>query len=686
MAANSSFRITELEPSAIKENLKNFLRNQSEFTDYDFEGSGMNILLDLLAYNTHYMAFYQNMIGAESFLDSAQLRNSIISHSKHLGYTPNSMKPAKVYATIQVTPSTNENQVATTLTLPRWTKFLSQSLDGTNYQFLTINSNNAVKVNNTFTFSNVVMKQGEVVTRAYLVDNGNPDRSYYIPSANVDTDEIYVSVQKSATNTYTESYMKFDDLTTLRGNSRVFFVEESSTGNNNYRIFFGDNVLGKKPENGEIVTVTYLVSEGKYANEANSFIIVESIGGYDDNVRVIPMQAAGGGADRETIEQVRFRAPRYYSTQNRAVTSKDYETLITQDYPNIDSVSVWGGEEEVPPVYGKVYISLKPKVNYYITNFEKDQIITNIIKTRSILSVIPEIVEPDYTWLLLSAKVYYDKGITNMDDTQVSTLVRQTILDYRDGNLQKFESKFRISKLQRTIENVHESFNAATIEMKLQKRLYPDLNKLKNYTINFNKELEKDKLYTFPSFQHLDSNGVERDCYIEEVPQSYTGIDKIDIVSRGNDYEDVTVTITGDGTGATATAKIVNKKISSIDIVERGSNYSKAVVTITSNTGYGASASADLQFNNGVLRMYYYKPNGEKVFINPKIGTINYLKGIIVLDNLKVKSVTQSSLYNDDLITFNIEPKDKDISPIRNAILDLDENDDSSIKITPIAE
>lgn len=684
--ANSAFRIVELGPDGIKTNLKNYLRQQTEFTDYNFEGSGLNILLDILAYNTHYLAFYMNMLGAESFLESAQLRNSVVSHAKHVGYTPESMKPSRAIVTVKVTPSGSEDTALSVLTLPRWTRFLSRAVDGTNYNYIAVNSNTAVKVGNTFTFSNIVIKQGEVISRSYLASSGNPDRSYYIPTANVDIDEIYVSVQKSATNTHTTTYTRHQDLNLLRSNSTVYFIDESTVANNNYRIYFGDNVLGQKPDDGEIITITYLVTDGDYSNGANSFILQEDINGFDDNVTVTTVSSAYGGAAREDIETIRYRAPKYYTTQNRAVTARDYETLISQDYPSIDSISVWGGENEIPPVYGKVFISLKPKDNYYITNAEKQAIIDDIIATRSVMTVIPEIIEPDYTWLLVNAKVFYDKAKTNLDMSQMNTLVRNAILAYRDANLKKFDSKYRVSRLQRTIENSSSAINSATIENILQKRLTPTLRTAKNYTINFKKELRKDTLYTFPSFQTYDSAGILRSVYIEEVPRSYTGLDRVIINSAGNDYEDVTVTITGDGSGATATATILNKKISEINVVNRGSNYTQATVSITSNTGFGASATADLQYNNGVLRIFYFKSNGEKVVINENAGSINYRSGLITLDNLDVYSVTNTPVYNSNIITFNVEPDEPDISPIRNTIVDIDENDSKAIQINLVAE
>lgn len=684
--SNSSFRITELDPIQIKENLKTYMRAQEEFTDFDFEGSGMNILLDLLAYNTHYMGFYANMLGAESHLDSAQLRSSVISHAKHIGYTPRSISPATVLAEIVVTPSDTEDTDASVLTLPRWTRFQGQAVDGVNYNFVTVNANNAIKVANNFTFSNVVLKQGEVVTRTYPVNADNPDREFYLPTANVDTDSLYVTVQQSTSNGYTEVYTPHEDITLLRSNSQVYFVEESTTGNGAYKIIFGDGVLGKKPEDGNIVTITYIDTEGPSGNGANSFILVSSINGYDDNVIVTPASPASGGAQRETIEQVRFRAPKAYTAQNRAVIANDYKTLLLRDYPQIRSVAVWGGEEETPPVYGKVYIALKPVTNYEITTIEKDAIIKKLTTDHSIMTVIPEIVDPDYTYLLVRAKVFYDQARTNLDTATLRQAVRNAIIAHNATYLQDFGSRFRVSRLQKDIENIDQSITSATVDLFVQKRLTPSYNQAKNYESNFKFSLDKEGLYTTPSFKVLDSVGTEREVFLEEVPRAYTGVDGINIVNGGNDYEDATVTITGDGTGATATAKIINRKIDSISIVNKGSNYTKATVTISSNTGYGATATTELQYNNGVLRSYYFKSNGEKVIVDDEAGTIDYLTGEVVLTDLTIRDLIQTTNYNDDILTINVPPKELDIDQLRNGLFEIDANDSNSIQIELVAE
>ena len=690
MSANSALRITELDANAIKENLKTFLKGQDAFTDFNFEGSGINILLDLLSYNTHYLSFYMNMLGAEAFLDTAQLRSSLISHAKHLGYVPNSLTPATAFVTVKVTPTVSEDQLNQSLSLPRWTKFVGESLEGVNHNYVTVNSNNAVKVNSSFTFSNVVLKQGDIQTRTFAVDSGNPKREYYIPSANVDINEIYVTVQESTTNTNFEIYNRFEDLTELRGNSAVYFIEEAMSGNGYYKLFFGDGYLGKKPTNGNIVTVTYLDTAGDIGNGANSFILFDDISGYSGNVRIFTSSPSTGGAKRETLEEIRYRAPLHYTIQNRAVIGDDYAALLLKDYPNLESISVWGGEEETPPVYGKVFIALKPVSNYYITELEKQRIINDFVKNRNVMTIIPEIINPDYTYLKLDIRAYYDKNKTNLDESELRTIIRNAILQYRDDRLQQFDSKFRVSNLQRYIENSNEAINSTTVNLFVQKRILPTLEATKNYEIDFKQRLKKgvgqNKLFTFPEFKVYDSRNVLRNCQIEEVPLSYTGVSRIRILDGGQNYEDAKVTISGDGTGATATARIANKKIKDITLVRKGSNYLQASIAITSNTGYSASAVADVQADEGTLRLFYFAPNGTKVIVNSNIGTINYKTGLISINNLNVYSIIENNNYNFDVITFNINPDENDISPIKNAILDLDENDGSSIKITMISE
>lgn len=689
-AANTTLRVTELDFNGIKNNLKTFLRAQSEFQDYDFEGSGMSVLLDILAYNTHYMGYYLNVTANEMFLDTAQLRQSVLSHAKLIGYVPNSVRSSRANVTITVTPSSVEDQESNVLTLDKYTKFAADPLDGASYNFLTLYSNTAYKSNGTFVFNNVNLIQGEPITIQYLVnDASNPKRRYTIPTANVDTTTIAVSVQESSSNTYTTQYKLATDITELTGNSNVFFVEENEELS--YTFYFGDGIIGKKPVNGNIVVCTYLDSVGEDADNINIFTLVGNINGYQDNVRIASANSSYAGGFKETIEQTRFRAPYHYTTQNRAVTVLDYETLITKDYPNVDSVSVWGGEDNDPIVYGKIYISLKTKGDYALSNIEKDNIKNELIRNRNVLTVIPEIVDPDYAYLTIRGSVNYNPGLTSLTSNQISERVRAAIQDYTNIELNKFNSTFRKSKFQYYIETADNSITGSDITVYVQKRLNLVTNETKNYALKYNMPLKKGdyntKLESFPQITVSDLEGVSRNVFIEEVPESFTGIDSISIINPGKNYVDTpTVTITGDGVGATAQANIINGKIDRITVTSRGSNYSRATVSITGGGGSEASASPKLEAKFGNLRTYYYKTNGEKIVVNGAAGKIDYDAGLVNLNSLTPTDVLANSLYEQDVLSILVPAENEIIRPLRNRILSLDFNDPSAIQIDIVAE
>ncbi|NDB58937.1 hypothetical protein EB001_10850, partial [bacterium] len=468
--SNTALRITELDFDSIKNNLKNFLRSQNQFQDFDFEGSGMSILLDVLAYNTHYMGYYLNVIGNEMFLDTAQLRSSVLSHAKNLNYVPQSQKGALVNANIKVTPTYIEDQTTNVITLEKYTKFLGQDLDGINYQFVTWNANTATKIDSAFTFSNTQLRQGEVTTLQFVMDPTNTTRRFKIPTANLDTDTLTITVQESSTNTSTIEYKIAEDITELKSNTAAYFLEEAE--DLTYTIYFGDDVIGKKPKNGNIIICNYLDTVGSIANNISKFYLSDTIAGlYKNNVSITAANSSYGGTDKETINQVKHRAPYFYTTQNRAVTIRDYETILTKDYNNIDSVTVWGGEDNLPIVYGKVFMSLKTKGNYKLTNYEKDQIKTSLIKRRNVMTVSPEIVDPDYTYILIKGQVNYNSTLTSLSSNEILTYVKASISDYIDAELNKFTASFRKSKLQTYIENSEKSITGSDLTIYVQKRV-----------------------------------------------------------------------------------------------------------------------------------------------------------------------------------------------------------------------
>lgn len=688
MTAQAPFRVAELDFDQVRSNLIAFLRSQSEFQDYDFDGAGLSVLIDLLAYNTHYMGYYLNMVGNEMFLDTAQLRSSIVSHAQQIDYRPGSMKGARAVVNITITPEGAEDTTLGTLTLPDRTTFVSSPISGVSYLFSTIAANTSPKVNGSFTFSNVALTQGIPVTQKYAVNN---TKKFLIPSANVDVSTLEVSVQASAANTFSWIYQEATDITEITANSQVYFLEENPDTSGFYTLVFGDGVLGQQLSQDNIITVKYLDTNGTYANKANNFVPSSAISGYSANVIVSPVSAAAGGSDKETVEQVRQRAPIAFTAQNRAVTKNDYQSLLLDDYPNIDAISVWSGDENDPPVYGKVFISMKPKQDYIISLTEKQNIIDQIIAQRSVLTVTPEIVDPDYTYILTNITVNYDPKKTDLDETQLKQLIRQAVLDYKASDLETFDSTFRMSRIQNAIDNADDSIIGSSVRIYLQKRATLTLNQNQIYTFNFNTPLYRgvieDKFYTYPDVTVLDNQGIARQVFIEDTPNSLTGLDSITVLSAGSGYLTApTVTIVGDGSGATAEAQIVNGRVNGITITNRGVDYTTATAQITSDSGSGATASVGLQARNGTLRSYYYKGNGEKVVVDANIGSIDYVKGTIIINSLNPSAVTPNDRYALNILTFNARPFNDVITPSRDRILDIDATDSSSIVITLVPE
>jgi hypothetical protein len=673
-------RVTELDFDTIKNNLKAFLNQQSEFTDYDFEGSGLNILLDILAYNTHYNAYYLNMVANESFLDTAILRDSVISHAKTLGYTPHSTRAS--VATINFTAN-SATSTSGTLTLPAGFGFLSNQIDSKPYNFVVLEDTTVTKANSTYYFENLEIYEGQLTTYRFTHNSAsNPKQVFTLPDANIDTTTIKVQVAPSSGNTQLTVYNLVSDILDVGVSSEVYYLQENKSGK--YQIYFGNNAVGKSLPDGAIVNVTYLRTNGTAANKANNYVatsgISDSLAESITSFVIDPVSPAAGGAVRESVDDIKFGAAAQFTTQNRLVTVKDYESYLKKNYPSIDSLSVWGGEEEIPPTYGKVYISLKPKENYFISETEKQRIIDEIISPKAIVAVSAEIRNPEYLYLLVENYVEYDKKKTSLTPEAIKTSIRNAVLVYRNTNLNKFDSTFVLSKLQDSIDGV--DLNAITgseTVLRLQKRFEPTLGASTTYTINFNALLHRgtttNKL-TSSEFRIFDVEGVVRTVLFEEVPESFTGISEIQVTNAGNGYTTApTVTITGDGTGAVANAIIVNGRIQGIEVTNRGINYTRAIVTISGGDGYGGSAIAVLDGRFGYLRTIYYDDNAEKQTINEQIGTINYITGTVTINDIRILSVVPT----DGLIRLTIESEKGIIKSSKNTIITLDDADISSV-------
>jgi hypothetical protein len=674
-------RVTELDFDTIKNNLKTFLNQQSEFSDYDFEGSGLNILLDILAYNTHYNAYYLNMVANESFLDTALLRSSAVSHAKLLNYIPYSATAPKAIINFTVVSGIT---TPGTMTIPAGYNFLSELIDGKSYGFVVNDDVTVTKSNDTYYFENLEIYEGQRVSYVFNYNqNSNPKQIFILPDDNIDTRTLRVVVSPSSTSSLSTKYNIVTDILDVESTSEVFFLEENLTGK--YQISFGNDVVGKKLPDGSVVTATYIITNGDVANKANNFLalqtIVDSLGYSISNFTVTPVFSASGGAPKESVDSIRFSAPSQFATQNRLVTFKDYETYILNSYPNVGSISVWGGEDNNPPVYGTVFVSMKPKNNYYLSEVEKQRIIDEIITPKAIVSTKCIIRDPAYLYLVLENEVQYNPNKTTDTEESLINIIRNSILSYSNTNLNKFSAKFVLSKLQDVIDSSQSnSIIGSKTNVRVQKRFLPSLAETKTYVVEFNVPLHRgginDRMIS-SQFDVLDALGVRRTVSLEEIQGSYTGISSIAVTNPGTGYLTTpTVTITGDGVGATAEAVVVNGAIESIKITNRGINYSRAIVTITdTGSGYGATAVATIDSRYGVIRTIYYDSNAQKQIVNSEVGTIDYDTGVVTINAIKILSVSTT----DNYLRLSFESDKGIITTARDTIITIDEEDPVSI-------
>ncbi len=479
----NKLNITELDFDSIKTNLKNFLKTTSEFKDYDFEGSNLSTLMDILAYNTYYNGYYLNMVGNEMFLDSALLRESILSRAKELNYLPQSALAAKAFVNLSITSSASP--APATVTIPKGTVFTSEVGD-TTYTFATIKAFTALPTDGTYVATNVELFEGELLSYTFEAHNENTPQRYVIPNDNVDINNLAITVQTSASDNTTTVYTKEDTLFNLTTTSTSYFIQPFA--GNQYEIIFGDGNFGKKLETGNIVTVQYCATDGDRANGADDFTYVSGIADVSA-VTVTTVSEAAGGAFEESLASIRFKAPRHFATQYRAVTSNDFKTIIETQFPTFKSVKAFGGEELDPPKYGKVEIAIRPETGEVLTDVRKEEVIA-YLKNRSVLSIEPEIVDPNYIYLNLIYQLTYDPDKTTKSAGDLAELAKDEILDFGETNLGKFNSALRASKLAAQVDALDKSIIGSGGSFSLQKRLVPSLNVDQSFNIQLNNAIQ----------------------------------------------------------------------------------------------------------------------------------------------------------------------------------------------------
>ena len=480
MAANTSINLVNLDFTSLKDSLKTYLKTQNIFKDYDFEGSNINVLLDVLSYNTYMNTFYLNMIGNEMFLDSAQLRESVISRAKELNYTPRSFKSAR--ATVTLTIQTTGN--TSSITMPKGTTFNSR-IGSNTFTFSTDENKVISGANSTFVSDEFVIYEGQYVNDTFTVNNSDASQRFVLSNPTIDTDSLTVTVIED-NGAEILSYLRATSLFDKQANSQIFFVQGAE--NDKYEVLFGDGVLGRKPKDNSVVVCEYRISKGELPNGAFKFTSDGAIQGFS-NVVVTTVSAAAQGAIHETIESVKFNAPRYFTTQERAITAEDYRNLLLLNFPEINAISVYGGEEAVPPVYGKVFIAVDLKNVDGVPDIRKQQYY-NFIKPRASLSIDPVFIDPDFMYVSIDSTVRYNLNTTALNSESIKELILTAIRDFNGTYLDDFNTTLRYSSLVKTIDATDRSILSNDTTIRPIRLVLPETGIEKNYDIDFAQELE----------------------------------------------------------------------------------------------------------------------------------------------------------------------------------------------------
>ena len=485
-------QVANLDFEDIKVALKEYIRAQSDFTDYDFDGSVLSTLIDTLAYNTYYTAFNANLVVNELFIDSATLRDNVVAIAKQLGYRPKGITSPTAYVSFNITygsPTTD-----TELLLKKGTGFIS-SYDNNIYQYITLEDVTGQVVNDVATFDNVEVREGTQILNTFTVNTSLKSQKFVLDNQNIDTNTIRVKVYPSGGN-FNESYLVADNILNVDSTSKVFFIEEIE--DDRYEILLGDGVLGKKVDNGSRVEVSYITTSGPESNGVRTFVfsgVIENQNGASPNsfsTIITNVEASSGGEEKESIKNIKTNAPKMYGTQDRAVTAQDYSAIIRKVYPSVSDIIIFGGEDQDPPEYGKVFIVLKPTDASFLSSLTKQEIISDL-KKYMVASVRPVIVDPSILFVELTSKIFYNGESTDLKPPQIRDKVIGSVQSYLDvSDIEKFNGKFRFSKLVSVIDDADPAINSNLTEVTMRKDFYPSLNYTFYYEVCFQNAFDKD--------------------------------------------------------------------------------------------------------------------------------------------------------------------------------------------------
>ena len=478
-------QVANLDFEDIKSALKEYLRAQSDFTDYDFEGSALSTLIDTLAYNTYYTAFNTNMVVNELFIDSATLRDNVVAIAKQLGYRPKSATSPTAYVsfTVNYTNPTTDTE----LLLKKGSGFIA-TYDNNVYQYVVLDDVKAQVVNDVATFTDVAVNEGTQLVNTFTVNTALKSQRFILDNQNIDTNTIRVKVYPTG-GSFSEPYLVADNILGVDGNSKVFFLDEIE--DERYEILMGDGVLGAKLENNARIEVSYLTTAGPESNGVRTFVfsgVLENPQGVSPSAfttTITSTTASAGGEEIESTQKIKYTAPKAYGTQDRAVTAQDYEAIVRQVYPATSDIIIFGGEDQDPPEYGRVFIALKPKDASYLTSLTKNQIIEEL-KKYVVASVEPKLIDPSILYVELTSKIYYNRKSTDQTPAQIRDKVIGGVQSYLDtSDTEKFNGKFRYSKVVGVIDDADKSINSNLTEVTMRKDFYPSLNSTFYYEVCF---------------------------------------------------------------------------------------------------------------------------------------------------------------------------------------------------------
>lgn len=656
----SQLRIAELDYDQILSNLVEFMKTDPAFADYDFSGSGLNLIARVLAYVTFYNNYYLSAAVNESFLDTAQLRSSVVSHARMLGYQAHGTLSATYSANVTAVMSSN---TAAYVTLPKNTKFELQS--NTAYTFYTVDDYTLTQnTANGFYYetTGVTLVEGTPATYSFTVDTNNPTQRFIIPNANVDFGHITVEVLDSAGSSTSTTFYEATNLVTANAGDPIFILQETYNGYPELK--FGNTIVGRPLETGNVVRVSYYISRGTDGNNIRGPFRINdtTIPGLVRGVTATPdadTTPSNGGAAPEDLDQIRFVAPLVYASQNRCVTTDDYRALILSEYGEmISALNVFGGEEGNPadvneqPVYGRVYIAAKPKTGTRLTETVRKEIIDRVIRPHSVVGVVPEIIDPDYIYMIVSTRALYDPRLTTLRRSELATAIKNAILDYTASSIEKFDTQLRFSKLVRAIDAADPSINSSLTRIELQKRFSPVVNALNTLVIKFGAPIQRvgNTSAILPATSHrfdYTANGVNyTNCYFAE--QNGT----VQIKSTETAYQ-YTFTATSN---------------------------SGQIVDSVSYT-YDTSEPINETLRNDTVLALYSRNPGTTVTTNPiqsvtrrevtivqNIGSFNIDTGVMTLSNFKPTAIEGNALE----IWINVLPLQSDLVPSLNRLFTVD--------------